>query len=191
MRRHIFANTLLGRVCKLVNKREKKSIRKRENDMKSYHHHGEKSKESMVGRKWENNTRIQSINQSNVPGEWLLLPSWGTIVRIIINSIIILIVSIAVVIINVIILIKYEADIVLKFRIFGQPWNTNLTGSLSQYFQDQCRPPGNKTPSTPKHGWSFRSDSWTSFQAPLNLSRYPWTKGFIKPPGHKARYPHH
>ena len=134
MRRHIFANTL-GRVCKLVNKRKKKSKRKRENNMKSDHHHGEKSKESMVGRKWENNTRIQSINQSNVPGEWLLLPSWGTIVRIIINSIIINIGSIAMTIINVIILIKYEADIVLKFRIFGQPWNTDLTGSLSQYFQ--------------------------------------------------------
>ena len=54
---------------------------------------------------------------------------------IIINSIIINIVSIAMIIINVIILIKYEADIVLKSRIFGQPWNTNLTGSLSQYFQ--------------------------------------------------------
>ena len=129
---------------------KKKSKRKRENNMKSDHHHGEKSKESMVGRKWENNTRIQSINQSNVPGEWLLLPSWGTIVRIIVNSIIINIGSIAMVIINVIILIKYEADIVLKLRIFGQPWNTDLTGSLSQYFQTlgsvHQRTPGSKSP---------------------------------------------
>ena len=161
--------------------------------MKRDHHRGEKSKESMVGRKWENNTRIQSINQSNVPGEWLLLPSWGTIVRIIINSIIINIVTIAMITtiiiniviiamitINVIILIKYDADIVLKFRIFGQPWNTDLAGSLSQYFQTlgsvHQRTPGFKTPSTPEPGWSFRSDSWTSFHVPMNLSNYPWTK---------------
>ena len=57
---------------------------------------------------------------------------------------------IAMIIINVIILIKYEADIVLKFRIFGQPWNTDLTGSLSQYFQTlgsvHQRTPGFKSP---------------------------------------------
>ena len=157
--------------------------------MKRDHHRGEKSKESMVGRKWENNTRIQSINQSNVPGEWLLLPSWGTIVRIIINSIIIVIVSIAMMIINVMILIKYEADIVLKFRIFGQPWNTDLTGSLSQYFQTlgsvHQRTPGFKTPSTPEPGWSSRSDSWTSFQAPMFWVDTPGQKDSLNPLGPK------
>ena len=73
-----------------------------------------------------------------------------TITTIIINSIIINIGIIAMIIINVIILIKYEADIVLKFRIFGQPRNTDLTGSLSQYFQTlgsvHQRTPGFKSP---------------------------------------------